>query len=268
MTAVLPSAPIAASPELAILPTEFAALGHDEPQKATSVSVNDLRPGEIVASLTGIALAFLVPTYLAATRLGLFLVDATAPSAMLINELAIWLATLVILAIVLFWHRLPLTSIGLSRPSPADICLGAMCTAPLLILSLAVGGLLDVFGAPPSGPTQAALILSLPVWLQLFVAITAGFTEEILFRGYAIERATLVTGNRIAGALIPILIFGVVHTPFWGLPHAIIACSTGFWLSLLYLWRRNLWVTITAHALLDGVLFVAIDLKAVHLAAS
>ena len=35
---------------------------------------------------------------------------------------------------------------------------------------------------------------------------------------------------------------------------------TGAWLTLVYLWRRNLWTNIAAHALLDGLVFVSVDL--------
>jgi membrane protease YdiL (CAAX protease family) len=104
------------------------------------------------------------------------------------------------------------------------------------------------------------MVISLPLWLQLLVAASAGFTEEVLFRGYAIERVTELTGSRWIGAILPIVVFGAAHAPFWGVGHAIVAGLTGLWLTLLYLWRRNLWTNITAHALLDGLVFVVVDL--------
>jgi membrane protease YdiL (CAAX protease family) len=227
----------------------------------TSISTYDLEPRERIASLVGVTICFLVPAYLSSADLGLSLVDATNPMAMLINEGAIWAVTLALLAIVVFWERQPLTSIGLGRPGWEAICLGALCVAPLIVLSMAMGAVLRAFGASESDHSQTGMILSLPLWLQVFIGITAGFTEEILFRGYAIERATRLTGNRVLGAFLPIMIFGFVHLPFWGTAHAVIAGSTGFWLSLIYLWRRNLWVNITAHVLLDSVLFVALDIN-------
>ena len=79
-------------------------------------------------------------------------------------------------------------------------------------------------------------------------------------RGYAIERTTELTGSRWLGAIIPIFVFGAVHAPFWGVGHAVVAGLTGAWLTLVYLWRRNLWTNIAAHALLDGLVFVSVDL--------
>ena len=104
------------------------------------------------------------------------------------------------------------------------------------------------------------MVLGLPIWLQLAVALSAGFAEEVLFRGYAVERLTELTGRRWAGAAIPIIIFGAAHIPFWGLAHGLVAGMTGLWLTLLYLWRRNLWSNITAHALLDASVFIAADI--------
>jgi membrane protease YdiL (CAAX protease family) len=77
------------------------------------------------------------------------------------------------------------------------------------------------------------MVLALPLWIQLFVAVTAGFTEEFLFGGYAVERVTLLSGSRWFGALVPTPLFGTMHAPFWGLPHALIAGTTSFWLTLI-----------------------------------
>jgi len=103
------------------------------------------------------------------------------------------------------------------------------------------------------------MVIAMPIWLQLFVALSAGFTEETLFRGYAIERMTELTRNRWLGALIPVFVFGAVHAPFWGIGHAVVAGATGLWLTLIYLRTRNLWTVIIAHALLDGIAFAGID---------
>jgi membrane protease YdiL (CAAX protease family) len=73
---------------------------------------------------------------------------------------------------------------------------------------------------------------------------------------------TELTRSRWLGAIVPIFIFGAVHAPFWGIAHAIVAGMSGLWLTLLYLWRRTLWANITAHALLDGLVFIAVDVAA------
>jgi membrane protease YdiL (CAAX protease family) len=230
----------------------------------TSISVNDLQPRERIAALMGVAIAFIAPAYIAASDPGAFFGEPTAVAATLINECAMWSVALVILGIVLFWERYPLRSIGLGLPTLDSILLGIFCVAPLLFLSTIAGAILTAFGASAQDNGRVVMVLALPLWLQLFVAVTAGFTEEILFRGFAVERVTLLSGSRWFGAFVPSLLFGVMHAPFWGLPHAIIAGMTGFWLTLIYLWQRNLWVNIAAHALLDAFLFIAVDVGAAH----
>ncbi len=181
---------------------------------------------------------------------------------MLVNEAFMWTLTLAVLAIVLFWERRPLASIGLVRPTAAAFQIGAVLTIGLLVLAAGSGGILEALGLSMGTDEQARAIAGMPIWLQLVVAISAGFTEEILFRGYSIERLTDLTGRRWLGAALTIVIFGAVHIPFWGVGHALVAGLSGLWLALIYLWRRNLWTNITAHALLDTLAFIGSDLAA------
>ncbi len=58
--------------------------------------------------------------------------------------------------------------------------------------------------------------------------------------------------------------FGAVHAPFWGLGHALVAGLSGLWLTLIFLWRRNLWTNIAAHVFLDGLVFVVMDIGALY----
>ncbi len=172
-----------------------------------------------------------------------------------------WGVTLALLAIVLFWERRPLASIGLVRPTRSAFAAGAAATVALLILALLAAFAIQQTGLPLESGREE-IVIGLPPWVQLAIVISAGFTEEVLFRGYPIERLTELTGSRWFGAIVPIVIFGAVHAPFWGLGHALVAGMSGLWLTLLYLWRRNLWTNIAAHALLDGLVFVLIDVYA------
>jgi uncharacterized protein len=116
---------------------------------------------------------------------------------------------------------------------------------------------------PLGDKQQTGLLVGLPFWLQAFVVVGAGFTEEISFRGYAIERVIELSGSRWLGTLVPVLVFGTFHVPFWGIAHAAVVSIAGLWLSLIYLWRRNLWTNITAHTLADGIILVALNATAI-----
>ncbi|WP_407067189.1 CPBP family intramembrane glutamic endopeptidase [Haloarcula regularis] len=51
--------------------------------------------------------------------------------------------------------------------------------------------------------------------MQLVIVVTAVVTEEILWRGYPIERLTEVTGNVWIGAVVSGTVFLAVHFPAW-----------------------------------------------------
>jgi membrane protease YdiL (CAAX protease family) len=144
--------------------------------------------------------------------------------------------------------------------------MGGIFIGLLVVLGLGVFGAMllqaiDVSHLPiPTGPAE--MVLGLPIWLQMLIALSAGFTEEVLFRGYAIERTTELTRSRWLGAILPMIVFGAAHIPFWGVVHGLLAGLIGVWLTLLYLWRRDLWTNITAHALWDALILLAADYAA------
>jgi membrane protease YdiL (CAAX protease family) len=206
-----------------------------------------------LAVLSGLFVSLILPAILSAGAPGELPSGLRANDEILINEAVIW-------AMALFWERLPLSSIGFRRPSWGAFFAGAAVTGGLMAVALAAAGLIAAAGFPIDNQDQENLVIGLPIWLQVLVVISAGITEEILFRGYPIERITALTGRRWLGALLPVIVFGAVHAPFWGVAHAVVAGFEGLLLTAVYVWRRNLWINITAHALLDGLVFVALDI--------
>jgi uncharacterized protein len=75
---------------------------------------------------------------------------------------------------------------------------------------------------------------------------------EVLFRGYAVERLEELTGNLNLAAISSCAVFAFAHVGPWGWAHLLIAGFGGGVLTALYLWRRNLWVNIIAHFIVDG----------------
>ena len=216
-------------------------------------------PRRLLPAIVGLTIALIIPSLLVLAPFGKLPLGGNQSLAAIVNEAVIWTLTFAVLAIVLFWERRPLTSIGLGRPSWPAIRFGFFVVFGLIVLAgLAAGAVMMAGLEIPSGPAE--MVLALPLPLKIFIGLSAGFTEEVLFRGYAIERMTELTRSRWLGAILPIVIFGAVHAPFWGAGHAIVAGMSGLWLTLVYLWRRNLWTNITAHMLLDGLTLIAADL--------
>ncbi len=99
------------------------------------------------------------------------------------------------------------------------------------------------FVAPQNG-------LQLLVFLG--VAATAGFCEEIIFRGYLQRQFAGMSGIAALGVVGQALVFGAAHG-YEGALRMIAIAAYGALFGLLVLWRRSLRPAMIAHALHDGV---------------
>ncbi len=132
----------------------------------------------------------------------------------------------------------------------------AWAFAFLLASNLVLSGLAWVLGqlGHPMAGEVGLLIPTDPtgqvVWF--FVAITAGFCEEIAFRGYLMTRLRLLF--KLNSWWIPTVLsavsFGICHT-YQGLPGFIVITAYGLLFSLLYIRTGSLWPCIIAHFFQD-----------------
>jgi membrane protease YdiL (CAAX protease family) len=98
---------------------------------------------------------------------------------------------------------------------------------------------------------------SLPA-LLFFLIITwteAAFIEEMFFRGYFFNRLTDFVGSERIGITISLLlsslVFGAAHA-YQGITGVVDTFLAGMVLGLLYLFsRRNLWLPILTHGIID-----------------
>ncbi|MFL5561071.1 MAG: CPBP family intramembrane glutamic endopeptidase [Gemmatimonadaceae bacterium] len=156
-------------------------------------------------------------------------------------------------------ERLPLASIGLRRPRWSTLLVaGLLWLVSLHLLPFLTVPLRDAAGtAVPAGLHRLA---SLPIWFRVVQALTGGVIEEILYRGYAIERLTTITGRPWFAGMVAAIGFGLAHVPSWGVRYALIAdLPFGVVATLCYLWRRDLLANMLAHdfGLLLSVLSVS-----------
>lgn len=70
---------------------------------------------------------------------------------------------------------------------------------------------------------------------------------------YAIERLRELTGRFSIAGILSCTVFALEHVGVWGWGHLLIAGSAGVILTLLYIWRRNLWVNMIAHFVPDAI---------------
>jgi len=171
---------------------------------------------------------------------------------MLGNEAIYWLLVAATLAYVVLVERRPLSSIGWRKPRIVDLLIG-LAFSVLIVAGLAAIYLV-VLPALRLDETQAFNSLTAtPAWWLAISVVRAGVSEEILFRGYPIERLQELTGSRAIAVVLPLVLFALAHVGPWGWSHLIVAGFGGAMFTLLYVWRRNLWVNIAAHVLVDAV---------------
>ncbi len=91
--------------------------------------------------------------------------------------------------------------------------------------------------------------------------IVGGFAEEMLMRGFLLNRAESMLGNARCKTPVAVVfqaaMFGLVHYYNRGLQGALTITMVGLALGTFYIWfGRNLWPTILAHGLVDTLSFL------------
>ena len=168
-----------------------------------------------------------------------------------------WGVTIALLLWVVYAERLPLSSIGVRRMTGRDVAWGV---GGFVVGVLSFGLTMPLVNALGLGNTNGGIaqLAQIPLLLRLAIVLTAGISEEILFRGYPIERLAALTGNRNLGAAMAYLVFVALHIPLWGLGGTI---QIGVWslvVTFVYLRRRNLLACMLMHVLNDGFAFIVV----------
>jgi membrane protease YdiL (CAAX protease family) len=186
--------------------------------------------------------------------------------ARFVTEGVIWAYGAMVLAVALFGEPRTLASIGLARPTVLTPLWGLLAAAGLLVLGgLASFVTYQVLHAPNHTPAQVEGLVRGSMVYALCLAVRGGVIEEVLYRGLAIEQLTVLTGRRGLSAVIATLVFVSVHLVHFDVRQLIPIATASTGLTVIYLWRRNLWINIIAHVLIDAVALGAVALKATSL---
>jgi membrane protease YdiL (CAAX protease family) len=164
-----------------------------------------------------------------------------------LDQLALWSLLGGVLAVTFLWEERGFASLGL-RPFHAGSLAWGIALA-LFLGRVAYPATLWLLRALrlPAFESGFATVLAWPLWLRVFAVVTAGVVEEALFRGYAIERLALFTGDVFSAALLTLAAFALVHWPLWGAGPVISFFFTGGVLTAFFVWRADLLANIVAH---------------------
>lgn len=89
------------------------------------------------------------------------------------------------------------------------------------------------------------------IFLILFTSITAGVTEELIFRGYLIPRLEILLKNTPAAILLSSILFGLIHYSYGTLIQIIGPVFIGIIFALHYQKYKNIKILIMCHFLWD-----------------
>jgi CAAX protease family protein len=203
-----------------------------------------------IATAVGLAIALLAtPLYLRIFRL--FAGESRSNWHVLGRELGIWLCVAVLLWIVRQREGLPLTSIGLRADRPIrSLVRGALLA--LLVLAVTVSLYLILQRVSIRLGEDHGSSFHPSMWVVTLVMLRAGVTEEIFYRGYAIERLQSLSGSKMLAGLLTLTLFAAAHYR-QGLGGIIAAFVLGGVFTAFYMKFRDLLANITAHFLGDFV---------------
>lgn len=207
--------------------------------------------------LVGLLIALIIPQLPFRSLLGL----GRSFGDRLVLEAIWWTIAGALVAWVAVVERRPLASIGLRAPTWSTLgwaLVGTVILMATVMLSYAL--ILPALGLEMNRGA-ASSITSLPLIAQLAIFIRAGIVEEILFRGYPIERLQELTGSKWIAALVPAAMFIGSHYFFWGAGQLVVVAMGTIVLTGLYMWKRDLICCMIAHAATDLIGFTLARLQ-------
>lgn len=118
---------------------------------------------------------------------------------------------------------------------------GILCIS-IVIHLLGPGHSKSISTILPQGPKEMA------VWI--LISLTAGFVEELVYRGYLQQQFTSLGMPLALAALLQAVIFGAGHA-YEGVSRAVAITVFGAFAGAVVAWRRSLRPNMIGHALMD-----------------
>jgi CAAX protease family protein len=164
------------------------------------------------------------------------------------------------IVVAFIWFGISRRGVGISG------LVGGSWARPILLLRdflVAVGFLIVATGVlnaldhfVKTAPNQAIrnLLPHGPIEVVLFLAtsVTAGFCEELIYRGYLQRQFTALTHAVTGGILLQAIVFALSHA-YQGWNYVVLIAVLAGMLGVLAQWRKSLRPGMIAHALQDGI---------------
>ncbi|MCP5360764.1 MAG: CPBP family intramembrane metalloprotease [Sinobacteraceae bacterium] len=213
-----------------------------------------------VVTGAGLLLAiFGTPLLLWLLRLGLG--EADSLPSYLARDLGVFALAGILLVLIRRGERLPYSSIGWRTDR-----LGRSAIWGLIGLVLSIVAIAACFGVAQLmewkvGQQEPPKFVP-PLWAMTITVLRAGLTEELFYRGYALERLSTLTGSTWIAAVPTITLFGLFHSS-QGPAGILIAAVVATIFTVLYLRRRDLPAVMLTHVAIDLIPNVLLPLLGV-----
>lgn len=131
----------------------------------------------------------------------------------------------------------------------------------LLVGAAIIGITLKLFGFNPDSKKLHDIVTSLRnnKVLAIFISLTAGVTEELIFRGYLISRLQLFFKNSTTTIIISSILFGILHINYGTIAQVIIPIFMGLVFGIHYQKYRNIKILILCHFLWDSIILLLLS---------
>lgn len=178
-------------------------------------------------------------------------------------RIAISIEWALVAALLLFWvprvEHSTWAAMGIGRWRNRHLWLGAVWFLAATAVSAVVGVVLNAAGLDSLADMQPTLAhYAWPTLLAL--AVTGPVVEEVLYRGYLIERVVVLSGRMWVAASVSWLAFTGVHLGFFGLGATLNAAVLSGALVWLYVRERSVWPVFVMHGFNSVFAYVLVPL--------
>lgn len=158
-----------------------------------------------------------------------------------------WAVALAVLGVVVGVEDRPLASVGFRWPAWRDLAYLVGTAVATLAVFILGPWVLSAVGLPVADGVSS--LESPPnIAVALFGAVTTGVVEEILYRGYPLERLLEYTDSAAVAGTLTVVVFTLAHLITWPVGSVALVAAVSVVLTVVYLRRRTLVPVVGAHA--------------------
>jgi membrane protease YdiL (CAAX protease family) len=185
---------------------------------------------------------------------GSFFPTESLVSKFLLTRIFSWLALLIVMAYAVKVEKRPFLVLQEQTYKLGKSLLLALgVVAVVAVGAIAISVILKSLGfsAQSAQAEKIIQVIASNIWLLIFTCVTAGVTEELLFRGYLFSRLALLFRSSWLAVVVSSLLFAAFHAGFGTLVQFLNPLYIGLIFTLFYRKYSNIKIPIIIHIIID-----------------